>query len=385
MAVASTASMPEIKPEIKVEGARDMADVDEFEEDTDLQVPAPGAQAWLVKVPKDVWQAWNTVYNNVPDDSSRVQIGTMRVYQPKEGDAPQDVTKQRIEMRLDQTNTAHQDIASNYELKLTTTGYANTVVFAEKDLPGHKSQPFRRGRYLQPNRPTGVQSKDQRYGRPGAGNTKPGYRTAIPKQTFLAPMIAHEANAAPKEDDEYLAIFQKKWNASIAPKSRTTYIEGVDRAMHPGMSNLSSFNSFGLSSKPGGKAGNRGKALPKEKAVRMEEPELIDALQRCFRKYTYWSLKTLRNELKQPESYIKETLDIIATLIRSGDFANAYVLKPEYAGIVKAEDHVKDEVAPKMESDADMGTADELGDDGDGDDDDGAEFEDVRIGGEGGS
>ena len=373
---------PGIKPEIKPElHDGKVADVDDFDDDTDLHIPAPGSQAWLVKLPKDMWQAWNDIYTNVPDDD-RVLLGSMRVYHPKHGE---DESKQKIQIRLlDQPQ--HDEIPKNYDLKLTTTGYSNAVVFSEKDLPGHRAQPYGRNRPIQQSKPAGIPVKSERYGSTNKDaptkSTRATYRTAIPKQTSLAPIIHHEANATPIEDDAYYDLLKQKWDAHVAPKSRTVYIEGVDHGMHPGMSNLSTFNSFGLSARPGrggvhGQSGlgNGRKKIVKDKATRMPQAQLIDALYVCFRRYKYWSMKALRSELRQPEAWIKENLEGIASLMRSGDFAMNWVLRPEYAGVGQVGSDVKDEVA-KVESGMEE---DDTGEEEF--EDDPGEFEDVKMGG----
>ncbi|TKA31784.1 hypothetical protein B0A50_01863 [Salinomyces thailandicus] len=368
----------EIKPEIKLDpgedGTRDMADIDAFEDDHDLMIPPSAAQggptAWLVKLPKDMWEAWSKVYADAPEDEM-IEIGKMRVYHQVPDD---DVLKQKIQIRLHEKTPQHQNIPKNYHLKLSTAGYSNTCVFSEKDLPGHKPSAIGRNRHLQPgSKPSGIQPKNDRYGQGGQANSgRPTYRTAIPKQTALVPQIQHEANAVPIEDDAYYAHIAKIWQDHVAPKSRTTYIEGIDRGMHPGVSNLNTLGAFGLSSKP---KQSRGHKVVKEKAVRMERSQLMDALNRCFRRYRYWSMRALRNELKQPEAWIKENLEQIATLVRSGDFAMNWVLKPEYQGtIIKDDDDVKEEVA-KVESGTDMASGDEMLED----DDEGDEFEDVKM------
>ncbi|KAK5131848.1 hypothetical protein LTR08_000515 [Meristemomyces frigidus] len=374
----------EIKSEMKPEMEdRKLADVDEFDDDTDLHIPPPGGQAWLVKLPKDMWQAWNDVYQSVPDDE-RIMVGSMRVYHQKPGEED---NKQKIQIRLHNSLPQHHDIPKNYDLKLTTTGYSNAVVFSEKDLPGHRPQQYGRNRPMQPSllgKPAGLPMKSERYGKDAPTKpTRSTYRTAIPKQTSLAPLIHHEANATPIEDDAYYEHIKRKWDAHIAPKSQTVYIEGVDRGMHPGMSNLSTFNSFGLSARPGrggvqgtsSGLGNGRKKVVKEKAVRMPQPQLIDALYVCFRRYRYWSMKALRNELRQPEAWIKENLETIASLMRSGDFAMNWVLKPEYANVVQEGDHVKEELA-NVESGTD---GDDMGEDEF--EEEGGEFEDVKMGG----
>jgi transcription initiation factor TFIIF subunit beta len=61
----------------------------------------------------------------------------------------------------------------------------------------------------------------------------------------------------------------------------------------------------------------------------MPRNELLDAIFKCFRRYNYWSLRSLKAELNQPESYLKQTLESIAVLVRTGPFALTYTLKQE--------------------------------------------------------
>ncbi|KAF2480602.1 transcription initiation factor IIF, beta subunit-domain-containing protein [Neohortaea acidophila] len=382
------------KPEIKVDPAsstpKAMTDVEEFEDDVDLYIPPPpqpqgdGPQAWLVKVPKYIWNAWAEIYRNAPDDGGNVEIGKMVVYEPKPGEeAP------KTQIRLTPGVYQHVDLPKTYNLDIKTTGYSNTIVFSEKDLPGHRSgrpQPYssRHSKAQQFQKSRGIPSKADRYGKP----VKPGtYRTAIPKQTALAPLIYHVADAAPEEDASYFAYFKKQYEEQLKPKKTTTFFAGIDRSLHPAASHLNAFPSFGLSSRPGARGK---KAAPKEKAVRMSQEALLDRIYQCFRRYKYWSLKALRIELRQPEVYIKQTLEGVAVLMRSGDFAMNYVLKPEYQAMInpQGEDgegkaEPKEETAmvksEAEESEMEMDGGVELGSEDDDDDDLGEEFEDVKM------
>lgn len=76
----------------------------------------------------------------------------------------------------------------------------------------------------------------------------------------------------------------------------------------------------------------------------------------CFRKWQYWPLRGLKNQLKQPESYIKQQLEEIAQLIRTGPFANTWQLRPEYK--ISSYDNVKEEAAPDP---GDVNDLDEVG------------------------
>ena len=358
---------PPTKPEIKLDPATEttsIAQLEEFEDDTDLHIPNPsGPQAWLVKVPSHLWGAWNDIYRNAADEQP-IEIGKMRVYNAKEGETPM---QQRIQIRLNPGVPQHVELPKNYELDLKTEGYSNTVVFSEKDLPGHRTRRDvvgARRSYLSANK--GIPAKSDRYG--NTSGTKAGtYRSAIPKQTALAPVIHHVADATPVQDASYEAWTEKNYKAAMAPKRKTQFYQGVDRGMHPG--NRSA--NFTLTSRVG--AGR--KPPPKEKAVRISQQELLDRIYQCFRKYKYWPLKALKNELKQPETFIKETLDSIAILVRSGDFAMNYKLRDEYESVANIKpDEVKNENAViRSEDDGSVAEDAEM------DEDDGGDFEDVKM------
>lgn len=390
LAIQSHASVKmadtQIKPEIKLDPAvstpTDMADIEEYEDDHDLVIPQPpsedGPQAWLVKVPKYIWKAWNDIYRNAPEDGGNVEIGKMRVYHAKDGEDP---NKPRTQILLSPGVPQHLDLPKTYNVDIDTVGYSNHIVFSEKDLPGHQRNTYSRNksRLSQLQKPRGIPLKSERYGT--SSTTKPGtYRTAIPKQTALAPMIQHVADATPEQDKSYYDHFKKTYEAQTKPRSTVKYTAGIDRNLlkQSGASHLSAFTQ---TSRPTATLLSGRKPPPKEKAVRISQEALLDAIHKCFRRYKYWSLKALRNELRQPEAYIKSTLENVATLVRSGDFAMNYQLKPEFANIAEGVD-VKEETAvvksEEEESDVGVGVEEsEMEMDGDDLEGDDVEFEDV--------
>lgn len=82
----------------------------------------------------------------------------------------------------------------------------------------------------------------------------------------------------------------------------------------------------------------------------MPQNELIDLIYDCFTRYNYWPLKSLKTELNQPETYLKQTLEMVAQLVRTGPHAMTWQLKPESKvnSYTKAESYerAKDENAP---------------------------------------
>ena len=106
----------------------------------------------------------------------------------------------------------------------------------------------------------------------------------------------------------------------------------------------------------------------------MPQDQLLDALFEAFKEFQYWPLGSLKSRLRQPESYLKETLDKIAVLIKGGRYNLTYALRPEATeGKYLEFNNVKAEAAPEV--------ADGLGFDGamDDDDDENVKMEDVLL------
>lgn len=72
----------------------------------------------------------------------------------------------------------------------------------------------------------------------------------------------------------------------------------------------------------------RGKAQ-ESKAARIPQNELLDLIHNAFKKYKYWSLKALKAEVNQPEAYLKQTLELVAHLVRTGPYAMTWQLNQD--------------------------------------------------------
>ena len=80
----------------------------------------------------------------------------------------------------------------------------------------------------------------------------------------------------------------------------------------------------------------------------MPQNELLDLIFQCFREFKYWPFKTLKARLAQPEAYLKQTLEMVAHLVKAGDFAMTWELKPEAtrSQYSNAMDNAKAELPP---------------------------------------
>ena len=73
---------------------------------------------------------------------------------------------------------------------------------------------------------------------------------------------------------------------------------------------------------------------------------------KCFERFDYWALRSLKAELNQPETYLKEILERVATLTRSGMYVGTYQLQQSYKDTVNYNfSNVKSEPAPEVGSD----------------------------------
>jgi transcription initiation factor TFIIF subunit beta len=95
----------------------------------------------------------------------------------------------------------------------------------------------------------------------------------------------------------------------------------------------------------------------------MPQNELLDLIFQCFREFRYWPFKTLKSRLAQPEAYLKQTLEMVAHLVKSGDFAMTWELKPEasnnqYANATSY-DGAKEELPPGADDPYDDGSDDD--------------------------
>ena len=241
----------------------------------------------------------------------------------------------------------------------------NTWVFTEKDMPGYGIEGLNpiRSAVQQDNMPSmparllyGGDKKQSFADRSKGGswksgsappNNKPPYmRKAIPKKTALVGTVVHEATVmSPENDARYKKLMLER--QTMEPKRTIQLIEGPvgGNLLAPGTVGgaTGSFESFIRRDK------EKEKKPADTKFTRMERSALLDALFGCFKEYTAWSIKGLKERLQQPEAYLKEVLGEIAVLHKSGKFALKYTLKPEYVQRVPegldAEAPVKEEGA----------------------------------------
>ncbi|CAI7678925.1 hypothetical protein N7509_004077 [Penicillium cosmopolitanum] len=331
-------------PDSKDTVLADIDDEDLYEDAGDLDFSLAGQSVWISRLPRQLWENWAHL-----DDDEEIEVGTMRIEQNPTD--PNDI--KRVSLRL-HDRPDNREIPKDYTLQqqtVTSTNAShmtqNTYVFTEKDIPGVENRMATFGETR--SALYEAQKRDARRREQGK-RWEPYVRKTIPKHTALVGQASQEFNCLPVENEEFRLISEKRALEALKPKKETMFIKNLpnkilqERHLLP-----TAQGAFVQQTKP-----SKAKAQ-ENKYTRMPQNELLDRIFGCFREYQYWPFKALKAKLMQPEAYLKQTLEMVAHLVKSGDFAMTWELKPEaqqtnYAQMPHA---VKAEMAPGDNFDSD--------------------------------
>lgn len=328
------------------------------EPDEDMDMTAGKHPVWLVKIPKFLLQAWSSIRT---DD---LRLGTVRVYDPDH------TGHQRMELLLPDPpqpaiptepgkprNPRWDTIPRAYDLKLTSESAAtikrNIYAFREKleEVDPSSSSSGAGGAIKKSEHDSDDDSEEEEGGRKkkrgktrritalcGTITNEAALQPQIRSSSDTKPGISGIGNAAPISDS-YRELLRRRREEASKPKRTIKMLDSTDAGRHNmlvsgvggGLANSqkSRFNAV-ISSKP-----TKGSAGGGEKFARMPKNELLDMLFGLFERWQYWSLKKLRAETQQPESYLREVLTGIADLHKRGPYVGNWSLKPEYSSARK--------------------------------------------------
>jgi len=337
--------------------------VEEEDCDEDLDMSQAGHLTWLVKIPKFLSERW---LQQAQLGGNGAELGTMRVYEDDGRGGPR-----KIELVLEDVPNL-SPVPKTYKLDVRNSASMNLYVFDELAKP----------------EPVASTSK------PEPAESSSAYKFDIPRRVRpkvarrpkLSGVIAHECQVSPVLDDNYRAVMRARQKKASQPKRtimRVNQDAGTLNRMASGVTTHAQASKFAAFTR------SVAKSQGTEKFTRMPRTELMDALFASFLRYDYWATKTLRQQTKQPEAYLKEILTEIATLMKAGPYVGHWVLKPEYAQLnrskaaqkfaeAEAAGKVEAEEAGKSPSKMDEDDDENFGsDDDDDDDDDDLDMEEV--------
>ncbi|EGV60973.1 transcription initiation factor IIF subunit beta [Yamadazyma tenuis] len=333
--------MSNVKQEIKQEDNGDKVDEPELMSDPedylekgeslDMDLTNGNQKIWLVKLPKYLATKWQNP-NLMGKQLGRVKIRNTTANGHK---------KLEVKLVVDDS-TANDEIPQEYDISILNTQVRNSYVFSEENLQRFKAEntELSSDRPIEKTPEVEEDYRQRRYNRFGNGqnqNQNPDavpFVKTIPKKTALCGKICHDCQIRPSITDKRAKDYAARKHTIQKEKVRPKVVL-LDEI--PGVSQSNAGPSFkgrgtNVFLKP-----NTNKNKNEGRAIRMPQKDLLDLLFRLFEEYEYWSIKGLRERTKQPESYLKESLDSIANLIKKGPYTSKYNLKPEYKKLRDAE------------------------------------------------
>ncbi|KAF2679383.1 transcription initiation factor IIF [Lentithecium fluviatile CBS 122367] len=301
---------------------------DDFYEDTgELQLPLKGAERdiWLTRIPDWLYEKisnWDELAEGNDDD--QVVLGEVLAFPDS---MEKDGISKKHPMRLffDERWRHKSQLPTAFELEPQSTKgemLKNTYIFTEKDLPGYKHNGVGQNRYGAPGGYGGYGIQDPK----ARIQKRTKYKKAIPKQTTLLGSATRQYLAQPLSTREFIAFDAARHKQAIQGANlHTNIVDHINELNEMGNAQ-NSFNSFIRPAVP--------RKSQLNKAARIPRNELIDQLHKCFDKYAYWPMKSLKQETKQPEAYLKEVLGDIAMLVKSGPFASCWARSGNYGNAI---------------------------------------------------
>ncbi|KAI5989167.1 transcription initiation factor IIF, beta subunit-domain-containing protein [Pisolithus albus] len=323
--------------------------------DEELMLDRGNGRVWLVKIPKHLMARWAAI------DKEDVHLATIRIYPNAVSPSgrspriflflppdPNDPTPRAPDLPQFPSNAAYVPVGEGgvqvdrYELDMVNGSVENQLVVAERP-------------------------KDT--AAPSSATTSYAYNSRA-RTTILTGRIKHECNLRPLFNESYRLHMRERSRAYNTPKRQIRMIEeaGVSGG-RGGINRLST----GIST---GSFADMIKAKQKpvkgtfERMARMPRNQLLDMLFQLFQEQPRWNIKPLRERTQQPEAYLKEVLNEIATLHRSGEYNGMWELSEIFA-----REGVKAENAPGASTEASF--ADATMEDYDEDEDDDDDMEEV--------
>jgi hypothetical protein len=136
----------------------------------------------------------------------------------------------------------------------------------------------------------------------------------VTEATSIVGTVAHECTVTPVMNASYSKTVKSRVQEANQPKRQVQMLsdqQGIPDGSY--LYNPKSNQPFGKFT--GGSARTKADAQ-NNKATRIPKNELLDLLFKCFQEYAYWSLKGLKEYVKQPEvfpSFRKLTYTVVST------------------------------------------------------------------------
>ncbi|VUC33824.1 unnamed protein product [Clonostachys rosea] len=309
---------------------------------------------YLARVPKYIWDAWMKMTERL-GDNDEIQIGTMRTWNEEQ---PNGGSQVKLRLLLHDKQPEHQLLPREYDVEVLDGQVKNHYIFSERDLESYKAKNKARTEAANAGIPMSVlRAKEGGVEKPHydrRNRFQPYYRKAIPmssviEKTKITGKINYDVRLEPRDKTEETRLLaQRLLEADTKAGVRVISRNKASAIINPGIAGSAGWgNNFIKNAAPTVKP----KKAEVVKNARLPKNQLLDLIFDCFRQYQYWSMKALRQRTQQPEAWLRQVVDEVAVLIKSGSFANHYTLSDAYRD--KAGSESKEEAAAAEEDDDD--------------------------------
>jgi len=253
-------------------------------------------------------------------------------------------------MLLNDNIPEHQGAPKEYDLEVLENGVKNTFVFSERDLPRFAAKERARREAMALDLPQSVtKTKEGRIEKRNAkGGRSEGYGYHIPKQTKMVGKIRYDLRCEPKDkaEEDRMVMQQlrdmehRHAGMHILSRNKAAAITNV------GAVGQSQFKGFIKNAAQQ----NKPKKGEHVKNARIPKDQLLDLIFTAFREFEYWPMTALRLRTQQPDAYLRQVLEEVAVLNKTGPFANKWSLSDAYKDQGAG---AKPEAAEEVEDDED--------------------------------
>ncbi|KAK5080520.1 hypothetical protein LTR70_008829 [Exophiala xenobiotica] len=337
--------------------------MDDADDDPELNFDEVNRLLWTSKLPKYLWE----VLAKASDDDE-IDLGTIRV----EGsfDNPD-----RISLMLNDA-PIFTDLEKEYVLRKPVLQQkkrrpGEVLMFSEKNKPGYKQranvwdQLDEDGNMGQGRSQLYEQALRDEKRKENKGKFTPYARNKpIPKITALAGTVHHESETVPVENAEHQRLESERTKALLSEKKKD---EIQIRDQTDVKTQYASVITRDERSRITQQANIRKQAAKDNRTARADKQAVLNDIFQAFTLHRFWGLRDLRIRLNQPEQWVKENLEEVATMHRHGDFNGKWELREQYKDLDQKYMAAEGEAPKEEDSDIDMKS--------EGDDD----FEDVGV------
>lgn len=319
---------------------------DIYEDAGDLEFTGVHQSVWLTHLPKSLWETLSTL-----DGDDEIEIGTLRV----EGSDKQPT---RISFRLENTPQL-QSHPKEYKLLPRDKRAGQAFVFSQKDATSTFNDGEHGRSYLYERNKRDRQRKENKE---QGKKFEPYARKPVAKQTAIAGIVEKALECVPVKNAEFYVLEAEETKSKLKIPERPQAIFGKSGNRQP---------QYMLSQSERKKITQAGQAKKQkakdDRSARVSRADLIDKLLQCFKTHRIWGLRDLKAVVNQPEQYVREVLQEIAFMWKSGDWNGKYELKDEYkAQDASLQNPTNSEVAPEAAMDSDFDMTDDTNKDGEG-------------------